>query len=196
MVFYKCARFIVRLYLKIFNRWRVEGLEYIPESGPAVLIGNHVSNSDPIVMACASNRIVHFMAKEEIFKIWGLKQLVSLLGAFPIKRGKIDRNSLRIAAKYLEDGEVLGIFPEGTRNKSKELGRFLPGASLFALRAGAPIIPMALIGSQRIFFGKITVRIGQPLTYPEYYGGKIGEEILDKVTGDCREQVRKLLTSV
>lgn len=194
MIVYKVVRGLLRIYLKLFNNWVIEDAENIPESGPVVLVANHISLWDPVFVGCSTKRVVHYMAKEELFKTPGLKQLVTGLAAFPVKRGKIDRNSLRLAAKYLEDGEVLGLFPEGTRSKTKEMGTFLPGASLFALRAGAPIVPIALIGTGKIFLGKNIVRIGQPLSYPEYYGGKIGEEILTKVTQDCREQIEILLS--
>ncbi|MFY9174507.1 MAG: lysophospholipid acyltransferase family protein [Peptococcia bacterium] len=194
MKFYRIAWVIVRAYLKIFNRWKVEGAENVPETGAAVIIANHISYADPVIVACSVKRPVHFMAKEELFRIWGLKGLIKVLGAFPVKRGKIDRTTLRTAAKHLDEGKLLGIFPEGTRYKSGKLGEFLPGASLFALRAGVPIIPVAMKGTQRIIFNTITVRIGKPLVYPEYYGGKIGEEILTQVTKDCHEQVQMLLS--
>lgn len=194
MLVYKIVRGSIRIYLKLFNNWIIEGQENIPVTGPVVLVANHISLWDPVFVGCSTQRVVHYMAKEELFNKPGLKQLVTALAAFPVKRGKIDRNSLRLAAKYLEDGEVLGLFPEGTRSKTGQMGPFLPGASLFALRAGAPIVPIALIGTKKVFLGRNIVRIGQPLTYPEYYGGKIGEEILQKVTNDCKSQIQMLLS--
>jgi len=194
MLFYKIVRGIIRVYLKLFNNWTIQGADNIPQSGPVVLIANHISLWDPVYLGCSTDRVVHYMAKEELFKKPVLKQLITALAAFPVKRGKVDRNALRLAAKYLENGEVLGLFPEGTRSKTKELGSFLPGASLFALRAGAPIVPVALIGTDRILGGRVTVKIGEPLTYPEYYGEKLGEEILEKVTQDCRDKIQELLS--
>ncbi len=193
MIFYRIAWVIVRTYLFIFTRIKVEGRENIPQSGPVVFVGNHPSLWDPVYMAITTKRVVHYMAKEELFHKAGLKQLVTALGAFPVKRGKIDRNSLRTAAKYLENGEVLGIFPEGTRSKNNQMRPFLPGAALFALRSGAPIVPFALKGTEKIFGGRIKIKIGKPLVYPEYYKGKIGEEILDRVTQDCRDVIRQML---
>lgn len=193
MIVYRIVRGLLRIYLKLFNNWVIEGHTNIPAIGPVVLAANHISLWDPIYVGCSTKRVVHYMAKEELFKPLGLKQLITALGAFPIKRGKADRNALRLAAKYLEDGEALGLFPEGTRSKTKEPGPFLPGAALFALRSGAPIVPIALIGTERIFMGKIVVRIGKPLTYPEYYGGKISEEVLDRVTQDYRQRILEML---
>jgi len=194
MLVYKFVRGLIRCYLTIFNNWTIEGQENIPATGPVVLVANHISLWDPVFVGCSTDRVVHYMAKEELFKKPGLKQLVTALAAFPVKRGKIDRNSLRLAAKYLEDGEVLGLFPEGTRSKTGQMGTFLPGASLFALRAASPLVPIALIGTGNFFMGRNIVRIGKPLTYPEYYGGKIGEEILHQVTEDCKAHIQDLLS--
>lgn len=195
---YHIVRELVKYFVILFNRWEIEGLENIPPSGPVVLVANHVSLWDPPVLACSVNRVVHFMAKEELFKIPLLGWLLPALQCFPVKRGKADRNALRLAAQYLEKGEVLGIFPEGTRSKTQQLLPFQPGAALFALRSGAPIIPVGLLGTKTTFpltlRGHIRVRIGKPLTYPGLEGAKIGNEDLERVTSDIFAQISQLIS--
>lgn len=197
-MYYRFARFVVLLFLRLFNSWVIEGGENLPANGPAVLVANHVSLWDPPVLGCSVKRKVHFMAKEELFQIPVIGRIFPLLECFPIKRGKMDRNALRIAAQYLEKGEVLGIFPEGTRNREKSgLLPFQPGAALFAIRSGVPIIPIGLIGTRTSFpltlRGRLRVRIGKPLVYPEMYGQKLSHEELERVSGELAEQISILI---
>lgn len=196
-MFYRVVRFLVTVYLKIFNRWEIEGHDNIPVEGPVVIVANHVSQWDPLFMGCSMKRTIHYMAKEELFRIPIFKQIIVGMGAFPIKRGKVDRNALRTAAKYLEEGEILGLFPEGTRSKTKEMLPFQQGAALFALRSGSPIVPVGLNGTKKAFpkslRGKIKVKIGKPMLYPDIYGKKIKEEDLNRVTQDMVVKVTELL---
>ncbi|MDD2432334.1 MAG: lysophospholipid acyltransferase family protein [Clostridia bacterium] len=199
-MFYKVIKQLAKIYLVIFNNWKTKGKENIPQEGSVVLIGNHVSLWDPVVLACSVDRTVNFMAKEELFKIPLVGKLISYLNAFPIKRGKPDRNALRTANKLLKNGEVLGLFPEGKRSKTGELLPFHPGAALFALRAGAPIVPMYLGGTKTTFpltfRGKIKVSIGKPLYYEDLYGQKISSEDLEKVTSEVMDKMKCLMKDV
>lgn len=194
---YRIVRDIISVYLKLFNKIDVEGAENIPQEGAVVLVANHVSQWDPLVLGGLVKRAIHFMAKEEVFSIPLLGKLVPYLGAFPVKRGKADRNALKMAAKYLQEGEILGLFPEGTRSKGGSLLPFQPGAALFALRSSAPIVPVGLIGTKTTFpltlRGRIKVIIGEPLIYPELYSGKIREEDLTRVTEDVKGRIEEIL---
>ncbi len=196
-MFYKFVHALVSFYLRVFNRWEITGEENIPSQGPVVLVANHISLWDPPFLACSIRRPVHFMAKEELFKIPLLGRIIKALGAFPVKRGKPDRNALRLAAKYLENGEILGLFPEGTRSKSGELLQPHPGAALFALRSGAPIVPVGLMGTRTTFpltlRGHIRVKIGKPMVYPELYNTKISNEDLERVSAEIMLRVKELL---
>lgn len=196
-MFYRIIRALMAIFLAVVNRWEIEGEENIPCNGPLVIVGNHVSQWDPLFLACSIKRSIHYMAKEELFKIPLIKQIILGLGAFPIKRGKFDRNALRIASKYLEDGEVLGLFPEGTRSKTGKLLPFQQGAALFALRSRAPIVPVSLIGTKKAFpkslRGKIKVKIGKPLVYPDIYDKKIKEDELNRVTQDMVKCINEML---
>lgn len=187
---YTILKNLCKLYLVVFNNWEIKGKKNIPPEGPVILVGNHVSLWDPPILACSVDRKVNFMAKDELFRIPILGKLISLVGAFPIKRGKPDRNALRLADKLLYNGEILGLFPEGTRNKTEELLPFHPGTALFALRAGAPIVPMYLQGTGTTFpltlRGKIKVNIGKPLYYEELHKRKITSPDLEKVITEVR----------
>lgn len=195
---YRIARMMLLIFLKIFNRIEIEG-EKIPPQGPLVIVANHKSLWDPAVLGCSIKRTIHYMAKEELFQIPVLGRLLLMVQAFPVKRGKIDRNALRIALKCLEEGQVLGLFPEGTRSKTEELLPFQPGAAIFALKIGAPIIPVALVGTKSIFpaslRGKVKVRIGKPLSYPELFGQKLKDEDLEKVNLDILKAISHLLSA-
>jgi 1-acyl-sn-glycerol-3-phosphate acyltransferase len=198
MMFYYFARSICAKYLKIFNKWTVEGKENLPSNGPVVMVGNHNSLWDPLVIGCSIDRPIHFMAKEELFRIPIISKLViEKLCAFPVKRGQADRNALRIASELLKKGEMLGMFPEGTRSRTGELLSFHPGAALFALRSSAPIVPAALIGTKTTFpnslRGNIKVRIGKPLAYTDLYNKKITAEDMERVTSEVMECIRQLM---
>jgi 1-acyl-sn-glycerol-3-phosphate acyltransferase len=125
---------------------RVEGAEQLPASGPVIVASNHVSNWDPVVVALALNRPVHFMGKVQLFKYWPLAKLFRSLHAFPVRKDIPDRKSIRQALQVLAENQVLGIFPEGRRNKA---GHMLaePGIILIARRSGAPIVPVACTGT-------------------------------------------------
>lgn len=194
---YRFACSLLRLYLMIFNRWEIEGRENLPKQGSVVLTANHTSLWDPIILGCSVYRTVHYMAKDELFRVPVFKWILPRLECFPVKRGRVDRNALRLAADYLEKGEVLGLFPEGTRSRTGSLLPFQHGAALFALRSQAPLVPVGITGAGTVFpftlRGKIRVRIGKPLNFPEIYGQKIGEEQLEKVSGALRDEISRLI---
>lgn len=194
---YRLVRALVAIFLRIFNRWEIEGQENLPATGPVVLVANHVSQWDPLFLACSVRRTIHFMAKEELFKVPLLGQFLSLVESFPVKRGRVDRHALKMAAHYLEKGEVLGIFPEGRRSKTDKMLPFQPGAALFALRSAAPIVPVGLTGTKTSFpltlRGRIRVKIGKPLSYPELKGAKLNEETLEQVSSEVQECILAML---
>lgn len=172
-MFYRFARSLFRFLFIVFCRWDVEGLENFPLEGPLIVVANHVSYWDPIALGCALPRQVCFMAKKELFSYPIFGRILKWLGAFPVNRGKPDRSALRRALSILKEGKVLGIFPEGRRSRT---GRLLPpyeGAVYLALRTGAPVCPVGLIGTDRVFyrgmFRKFKVRIGSPIFLQQLY---------------------------
>lgn len=151
---------IFRLFVPLLFRVRIEGGLQIPETGAVVLAANHRSLWDPVFVVMASHRPVHFMAKEELFRTPGLGLLLPHLKAFPVRRGENDREAIRNALAVLHQGNVLGIFVEGTRNKGNEVMPLKRGAAMLASRSEATIIPVAIQRVKR----RITVKFGAPLS--------------------------------
>ncbi|NMB45696.1 MAG: 1-acyl-sn-glycerol-3-phosphate acyltransferase [Firmicutes bacterium] len=151
----------LRLLVPLIFRVRIEGNLHIPREGAVVLAANHRSLWDPVFVTLASRRPVHFMAKEELFRVPVLGFLLPYLNAFPVRRGQSDRKAIRQALSVLNDGSVLGIFVEGTRNKD-QTSNVLPlkhGAAMLASRSEASIVPVAIQRIKR----RITIKVGQPL---------------------------------
>lgn len=142
---YKFARVLITAFFKVFYRMEVYGIENIPPEDRLVVVANHISYYDPVLIGCALNRRVYFMAKEELFKIPVLSFLLRLIGQIPVKRGKPDCTALREAFRILEEEKVLGIFPEGTtRGKSETLRKAKSGAVLIPVQAKSPILPVGI----------------------------------------------------
>lgn len=193
MSWYRFFRRAFYIFFRLLFRWQVKGVSNIPNQGPVILCSNHISNLDPpLVGSGFFHRQVHFMAKEELFHIPVISFLIRRFGAFPIKRGMSDRKALKTALQILKNGEILGIFPEGTRSKTGELGPGLSGAALFALRSDAVVIPVAVIGPYRLF-GKLTVVYGEPLDLSEFKKEKVSAEDLDQATNKIMGAIQNLL---
>jgi 1-acyl-sn-glycerol-3-phosphate acyltransferase len=161
MLLYWFAWVLLQVILPVLRRWKVIGRTNLPSEGGVIVIANHQSYWDPLVLGAALPRRVFFMAKEELFRIPVFGAILRLVGAFPVKRESFDRKAFKTALDYLMRGRVVGIFPEGRRSHT---GQFLPpqpGAVFLALKAGAPLVPVGLIGTRGVF-GKVTVQVGKP----------------------------------
>jgi 1-acyl-sn-glycerol-3-phosphate acyltransferase len=163
---------------------RIRGLDNVPKAGGVLIVANHLHNADPVLIAIACNRPIHYMGKRELFQVPLLRGLIRFGGTFPIDRGTPDRWAIRRSEETLKQGIILGMFPEGTRSKSGAIKAPLPGAGLIGLRANAPILPVAVLGTERLPFGgkrpkaerKIglrgaTVTFGEPFTLPREVDG-------------------------
>lgn len=191
MSFYSFARSVVYCVLKPIYRMEVIGKENFPENGGVLLCANHIHNFDPPIVGIIAPRPIHFMAKEELFSAPILGKLLPHLNAFPVKRGMSDREALRKGLKVLKEGHVLGLFPEGTRSKTGELGKGLAGAGFFALRTDAEVIPCAIIGPYKAF-SKLKVVYGKPIDMKQIRANKISAE---EATEIIMEEIQKLITT-
>ncbi len=149
-------------------RKRYTGLEHVPEGG-FVLAANHLSSLDPFVlgMPLYPRRTVRYMAKAELFTRW-LAPVMRAIGTFPVRRNEPDSDAIRTALEILAAGEIVGMFPEGTRARKGLRKKFAPqahtGTARIALKAGVPLIPAAIGGTDRLLrFGLISVAFGPPV---------------------------------
>ncbi|MBM7584367.1 1-acyl-sn-glycerol-3-phosphate acyltransferase [Bacillus pakistanensis] len=175
MTFYTFARGVVNIVLSPLYRIDVSGLEHFPKDGGVLLCTNHIDNLDPPVVGITAPRPVSFMAKAELFNVPILGNIVKNVRAFPVKRGLSDREALRNGLKLLKEGNVLGLFPEGTRSKTGELNKGLSGAGFFALRSNAYVVPCAIIGPYKPF-KKLKVVYGKPIPMDELRLNKVSAE--------------------
>ena len=158
----------------------IEGLDNVPDEGPAILCPNHLSFCDSVFVPVSLRRRVWAIGKGEYMDDWKTKHLFPAMGMIPVDRtGRSVAWSLGIAQERLEAGELIGIFPEGSRSRSGLLHRGHVGAAHLALRTGAPIIPVGIIGSAAampvgnklpVHKGRIIIRIGSPIGLGEYLG--------------------------
>lgn len=191
-MFYRFAKimFLPIIYLLFWPK--IEGLENFPPDGKVIVYSNHSSNFDPIVLGVLLPRKLHFMAKEELFRVPILGPIITKLGAFSVKRGKVDISAIKNSLRILKDGKVLGMFPEGTRSESGEIQNFSRGIASIALRAESCVVPVAILDGYRCF-KRITVRVGEPIYYNEHHGKRVNSQELDKISGDMEKALRDLI---
>ncbi|MGE5509511.1 MAG: lysophospholipid acyltransferase family protein [Chitinophagales bacterium] len=175
---------ILRLVNRLFFRWQVSGSENFPATGGAILASNHVSALDPFIAGTAIRRKVHFMAKEEIFASSPLVAFLARnVGAFPVRRGEADRQAIRTALHLLGSGEVVGIFPEGTRSQDGQLQQAQTGIAFLARKGKIPVVPVAVCGTEAILPkgaklprpARVKVFIGRPLYAEDETAPSTGE---------------------
>jgi glycerol-3-phosphate dehydrogenase (NAD(P)+) len=165
------TRWVVKPLILLFFRVRRLGVEHVPPGG-AVLAANHRSFLDPFVIGCCIGRPIYFVAKQELFQNPIVGWLLNCLGAFPVRRGEADEDSVDTALALLERGRPVVIFPEGTRITAGSLAQPKRGVGRLALQSGAPVVPIAISGSEHARDGwkikpvKVHLRFGPPLTYP------------------------------
>jgi glycerol-3-phosphate dehydrogenase (NAD(P)+) len=172
-IVYWLARAVLQPFFHLYFRLSRIGREHIPESGPVIFASNHRSFLDPFILGVCSRRPIYYVAKREIFANPLVAWFVGSLGAFPVHRGAGDGDMLATAKAILERGDCIVIFPEGTRTRPGALGRPKRGVGRLALETGAPVVPVAMKGTEAVRKGwrirphKIRVRIGRPLTFPQ-----------------------------
>ncbi|WP_414480661.1 lysophospholipid acyltransferase family protein [Caldicoprobacter sp.] len=193
-LFYKFARAIVRPIMFLLFRIRVEGLENFPMEGKTIVYANHISWLDPVIIGCVLPRQVFFMAKAELFKIPLLRTVIRYLGAFPVNRGSADLSAIKHSLQVLNEGKVFGIFPEGTRNKTGFLQSFSHGIASIAHKSRAKVLPVAIVGQYRLF-RPMTIKIGKPLNFDDYFAQKSNTELLDRMANQMEQALRDLLSA-
>ena len=162
------GRLPVHPFLALFARLRVYGRERMPQHGGLVLALNHFSWLDPLAFGSASPRTLYYMAKIEAHRVPALGQVMRSFGAFSVRRGESDREAVRTMRRVVRDGEALGLFAEGTRQRSGVPGELQPGASMVALQEGVPVVPGAIHGTQTWSLrnrGPVSIAWGEPMLF-------------------------------
>jgi 1-acyl-sn-glycerol-3-phosphate acyltransferase len=188
---YTGVRTLVADGSRLAFRVRVVGTEHVPASGAAILAPSHRSMMDIPFLAIVTKRRIRFMGKRSVFEIPVLGSLFSQLGGFPVARDGNDRAAVRASLSMLGGGELLAVYPEGTRQHGGRIQPLQPGAAYLALRSGAPIVPVGIAGSEEILRGRgrrlpslqrAAIVVGEPLVPPAREGRAVPRASVDALT--------------
>jgi 1-acyl-sn-glycerol-3-phosphate acyltransferase len=173
LIVYAIVRGLFQPFFHIYFRMSRIGREHIPRRGPVIVAANHRSFLDPFVIATMARRPMYYVAKKEMFASRLQAWFLSALGAFPVDRGASDAESIETAKAILARGDIVLIFPEGTRTRPGSLGKPKRGVGRLALETGVPVVPVAVIGTEAVRRGwrirphKVRIRAGRPLHFPQ-----------------------------
>ncbi|HDQ26575.1 MAG TPA: 1-acyl-sn-glycerol-3-phosphate acyltransferase [bacterium] len=195
--FFKIIAFFVFHFL---YRLKQEGTENIPKKGGFIAMPNHASYWDPPLTGVTHKRYFHFMARSTLFiPVWGM--FLRWMGAFPVKRGKIDRDSWSNLYKLVRDGWPVVFFPEGTRTEDGEIQKGKPGTGMIIYNARVPVVPVYLHGTREAwpkgqktpkFFKKLHVIYGKPIHFDEYYSKEAGREVYEAITEKVMSEIKAM----
>ena len=183
---------IMRIWFAIMFKVEIKGKENVPAEGNAIICANHYSNYDPFAAAIYLDRLPRYIGKKELFENKILAYLLNEVRVFPLDRkAAMDMKAVKTALKVLKDGEILGIFAEGTRVKEGEHVDAKGGVALFAMKGNTNVIPCAISGKYK-FRNKITVEYGKPLTLDEFRGQKLTAEVMSEITDVIMGKVEEM----
>jgi 1-acyl-sn-glycerol-3-phosphate acyltransferase len=171
---YYFGRVLIRILVFPFAGWEIKGRENVPAPGPVLIVCNHLHLADPPIVAASIPLKCVFMAKADLWHNKWSRFWVENFGAFPVKRGGVDREAIRQAEDWLKKGVSVIMFPEGSRSQTARMQPALPGAALIASRMGVPVLPVSIAGTDKLRHfmwclrhrPTITVTIGQPFNLP------------------------------
>lgn len=196
---YRILIAIAHLLIFFTTRPIIQGRNLVPAGGPLLLVSNHLSVADPVLLGAKMGRKVTFMAKEELFRSRFTTYFVSSFGAIPVYRGSSNRDALRQASAILKNGQVLGMFPEGKRSSDGVLKPGQLGAALIAYHNKVKILPVSITGSEKIrgkewlfHRPRVVITIGEPFYLPDI-GNTLRKEQLSELTGIIMNKIAALL---
>ncbi len=185
------GRLVLSPPTRLGTRLRSYGHERIPTTGGVVLAFNHFHWLDPACFGTTCPRTIHYMAKVEAHRVPGLGQLIRAFGTFSVRRGESDREAVRLMRQVVRDGDALGLFVEGTRQRAGVPGRVQPGAAMVALQEGVPIVPAAIHGTETWTLRErtpVSVAWGAPMHFEGLpKGGKAYREVSDELERELRK---------
>lgn len=188
---YSFCLFFVRIFVYIVFRFEIVGRENLAEEGGVVVCANHRSNWDPLFVALACRRPIHFMAKEELFESALGNWFFRAVHVFPVRRNANDMSAIKKALSIVKNGEVLGMFPEGTRGKDGHTANAKAGVTMIAIKAGGVVQPIAIKGKPRPFH-RVRVVIAPPIQYDRKALGKLDHEDYNRMAGEVMAVIRKM----
>jgi 1-acyl-sn-glycerol-3-phosphate acyltransferase len=200
MLFYRVVHFFVARGSALVYRARIRGRERLPRTGGYVLAPSHRSMMDIPFLAAVTPRRVRFMGKVQVFKIPVIGTLFRWLGGFPVQRDGTDRKAVRDSIEILQGGEPLVVYPEGTRQHGPAIQPLQPGAAYLAIRAGVPIVPVGIAGSEEIFrshgtkvphFGRVGIVVGEPIHPPARSSGAVKRDVVNEVTDALAKELQQ-----
>lgn len=187
----KIVKAILHFLVLIVYRVKKVGEKNLPKDGKYIIFANHVHALDAVAMVVTSRRKIIMIAKEELFKNPIIAWLGRTFEVIPIKRGTGDIDAMKKSIKALKNGDVIGIFPEGTRNGMKKGVKFHNGGTLMALKTGTKIIPVGIQGSFKPFT-KVKYNYGKPMDFSQYEDQKSDKEVLNIITNEVMQEVIRL----
>ena len=202
MWLYRALRPIVAGIPGVIWRVRIVGRENVPQTGGFVLAPSHRSMMDIPLAALVTPRRIRFMGKKSLFAVPVLGTLFRRLGGFPVARDGTDRKAVRESVAMLEAGEVLCVYPEGTRQHGPKIQPLQPGAAYLALRSGVPIVPVGIAGTEEIMrgnrdpiprLGRVTMVVGQPIVPEDRAKGVVARDRVDALTATLSDALQVLL---
>lgn len=200
-LWYSFLRRVAIVIFKIFFTIKIEGKDNIPRTGGMIFASNHLSYLDPIVLGLLVPRKMNFIAKEELFENFFFRLLIAELGAFPVKREKVDKTTYQKILDFLSKKEIVVLFPEGTRSINGKIGQLQPGTARIALKTNVPLVPIIIQGTDKalprgkkiIRLARIRVRVGKPLQSKIAYKREINKKEVERFNRKLEKEMKMLM---
>ena len=201
---FNLTQYALKCIFTILYRANIKGLDKIPRKGKYLICSNHISYLDPVLIGAYLPRFTYFMAKGELFTFSFISNLVTFFNAFPVNRGIIDRATFNTALNILKNENILCLFPEGTRSVDGKIGKGKKGVGLISFLSGAPIIPMVIVGSnkiiqkphKRIFFPKIKMAIGDIIDTARIIKENNRKDAIQIIVDETMRSLKKLYQDI
>lgn len=179
---------VVKCFTKIIFRVQINGGQNVPKDGSCMICANHISMWDPVILYCYINRRINFIAKQEAKKIPVVGWILTKINCIFINREGADLAAMRSSLKILSNGDVLGIFPTGTREKKNPDAQPKSGCVLIAAKSGTKVVPIGINATYKPF-SKVVVNIGEAIDFSEFKGVKCSQEVLEQKTFEIYNKI-------
>ena len=197
LIYQLVSKFFVFPFYKFVFKGHLIGRENIPKLDSFIMVSNHGSLLDPPLLGHALGRNISFMAKSELFKIPFLGFIIKACGAYPVKRGIVDKNTIKIACEKLSNNNCIGIFIDGTRQRNGRVNKPKQGAALLAYKNQKLLLPVAIVNSHRLlrfkfcipFFSNVVIKVGKPLLPPQ----SSSRDDLKSMTINLQQNINRLI---